>query len=776
MLEQTDYSQLLNPYDFANPVASQRLFSGREAELKEIRYYLDQARLTSRPMNLALLGARAAGKTSLLNMIEIEAAERGFCVARIDLNESDAASEMAFFFKLFDGVFAAACSFELRDAGGNVTHPFEGTGGRTYDTYVDMTVSYEVPADKTWCPFKFPLRYAKAMSKGGAEGRISDAEFKRDLEVIRGQVGRNVAILFDECNVLSGSRVLLQMLRNIFMNLPGFMLVFTGTPDLFPVMDDIFSPIARQFKRIEVGPFLKQTETHDCVQKPLEIIGVKDLKDIFEEDTYRELEQLQDMTLHGLTGGRPYEIQLLCHFMFKRMQMGLASRMELSVEVLDEVLGELEKGRQIQEWPIILKIRGFSEAELKALDFLTSCDGRATLDQLWFVEYSLRKEQRWKRETLVSYLETFRESGVLELDGELIRFAGGDFERIYSKYYARQRNVRLTLESRSYETFVNMSLSLPLDMFYDMKGLSGVFPPQDFEVPGVSYVYPTVSSELYNVFDVLAGLCDVERPTDVYKAYPELAEALYWLMIRATFDGHEEVAVVNLFVKSPWLVRHFPFYFEPNSDPAKAETFVSISGSVAERANSLGGDFEVDLRRVRVPTKRALIDSVTSSGNVALKSLLSMKHAGRMADHYLHGKRLARAVQHAELSQAYGFDLQPESLNNIGYVYMAAGDFARAREAFSNAAEAYGGNPAAALPLYNHGVASLMLGDNEVARRFLTLASAAGAQRDAAENTCACLFTPVLENGTLSLSEQQQPDLVECSARALALIDELPRG
>ena len=73
-----DLSTTHNPYDFANPVADADLFVGRRDELEEIRYYLDHARTAPRPINLAILGARASGKTSLLNMVALEATKRDF--------------------------------------------------------------------------------------------------------------------------------------------------------------------------------------------------------------------------------------------------------------------------------------------------------------------------------------------------------------------------------------------------------------------------------------------------------------------------------------------------------------------------------------------------------------------------------------------------------------------------------------------------------------------------------------------------------------------------
>ena len=99
----------------------------------------------------------------------------GFCSVRIDLDEGDVESQLAFFFKLFDGVFNAACEMSA----------FGGTEGQTYDRYLDMTHAYAVPdvtqeKEKLFCPLVFPIQYAKAMAAniagpgagGGMRGRL----------------------------------------------------------------------------------------------------------------------------------------------------------------------------------------------------------------------------------------------------------------------------------------------------------------------------------------------------------------------------------------------------------------------------------------------------------------------------------------------------------------------------------------------------------------------------------------------------------------------------
>ena len=163
-----DYSKFYNPFDYANPVMDPKLFAGRKNELEEIEYYLNQAQLAPRAINLALIGDRASGKTSLLNMIEGGAKQRGFCTVRIDLDESDIETQLVLFLKLFDGILTTACK----------EGAFEGIHGKTFETYRNMIDANEIPDDKTFCAFIFPMQYAKAMHNKNFLTPVSDSGFK----------------------------------------------------------------------------------------------------------------------------------------------------------------------------------------------------------------------------------------------------------------------------------------------------------------------------------------------------------------------------------------------------------------------------------------------------------------------------------------------------------------------------------------------------------------------------------------------------------------------
>ncbi len=189
-----------NPYDFAKPVSDQEPFIGRDEELTEISYYLGHASKARHPINIAILGGRASGKTSLLNMAENEANKLGLLTVRIDLDEDDAANQLSFFFKVFDAIFSAAC-----DLGA-----YGGKQSKTFETYLDMVCSLVVPEDKTFCPFLFPVQYSKAQASSNFQAHVPDNRFRQDLIALRAELSRPIVLLFAQGTVHTTSRTPLQ--------------------------------------------------------------------------------------------------------------------------------------------------------------------------------------------------------------------------------------------------------------------------------------------------------------------------------------------------------------------------------------------------------------------------------------------------------------------------------------------------------------------------------------------------------------------------------------
>ena len=181
-------------------------------------------------------------------------------------------------------------------------------------------------------------------------------------------------------------------------------------------MDDIFSPIVRQFKKINLGPFTSVDETTKCVSRPLEKLGIPDVSEIVTNATMREI--------HELSGGRPYEIQLICHFLFKRLQISRAEKLELNVEVLDDVKLELETSQDVSLRPIVTAIRSLRDAKIRALHLLCAANNHATFEQIWFTEFVFRGSERFTKESLQEHLKRLDDLKLVTQRDGIISFLG----------------------------------------------------------------------------------------------------------------------------------------------------------------------------------------------------------------------------------------------------------------------------------------------------------------------------------------------------------------
>jgi len=129
-----------NPFDFEKPVRDPELFAGRTKELKEIDYYLGLCR-GEKPVfhNIAMIGTRAAGKTSLLNMIEHMAEEKRILAVKVSLNSESSTNDVTLFKEVFDAIMTRGA--EVGMFGGIV-----GKIYRAFRTAVDMLdASVEFP-------------------------------------------------------------------------------------------------------------------------------------------------------------------------------------------------------------------------------------------------------------------------------------------------------------------------------------------------------------------------------------------------------------------------------------------------------------------------------------------------------------------------------------------------------------------------------------------------------------------------------------------------------
>lgn len=766
-----DLSIVKNPYDFANPILEKHLFAGRNKELDEIRYYLNQVDVSSSPINLALLGDRASGKTSLLNMCEIEASERGFCAVRINLDEADAL-RINLFFKIFDAILHRVCELGF----------YGGEFGNTYLTYIDMISTYDVPEDKTFCPFVFPIQYAKVKSSGRENIELSDNMFYRDLRRVSSDIAKPLVLLFDEANILSTYRVNLKKIRNVFMNMPGYMLVLAGTQDLFPSINDVFSPIIRQFKKIDIQGFGNINETIDCIRKPLEQRNIKQTDVMDFEYTFFE-------DIHELTGGRPYEIKLICHYMFRRIQMQKSNKMKLSLGVLEEVRKELETVQDISGRPLITAITSLPEKHLEALSILCSMHNRATLYDIWTKEYIINAPEYWTYELLQQALDHLVTLHILTVnEAGIIRFPGDEFDKIYSKYFAREHKVLLNFTETSMEDTISNELIKKLQEFDDLELIS-----EDLNLVRSLYDLPTDDKSIDIMDSFLECIIDISiLNININTIFTKKSINLYALLelckILMAYRHSNPISLMH--VTGTILEKRIRLWFVVR-DLEHSQEISDLLRGLQIRADSVQNILTVKLFEIPNVDPSQLLDLVLQLDEeqftrhiinsyielifILYEKILSMAHNSLRGNLYFvlisDLKLFVHLFQLGLVNDMY-------SLNNLAYMLASTGDYEESHriivvaeklahefveELHSTPRKSDYFNIHPGLIYYNKAILGLLTGNRENAQVAIENCNTylATCPKDVNDEVfeCICLLYPQADNGTIKITEIIKPKL-----------------
>ena len=410
-----------NPYHFGRPVSDEVNFAGREEELEEIQYYLSQARF-SNYFHIAVTGNRGVGKSSLLNVVDTRLQDEDFLPVKLRLNTEVVQSQMLFFKEILEEIIAeGAEQGKIKD--------------RYYEKFRNLIDGLNPEVE---IPLGFGSVYIGAQQNEATESTdVPQRVLQDDLEEIYRKAEENgvtsIVVLLDEADALAANRTILQKLRNVFSEVEGYNLILVGTEEMFEQLNDVFSPISRSFKKITLTSFDTSEETKECIVNPLSEIEEEALDD----QCIREIHKITDVS--------PYEINLIAHHMYKRYEER-GSGFTLSPLVLDDVAEELDRIRESGHYEIADAIKRLLPDQLEmviaALEF-------PDVSQDWLIEYSLLNDvetlepenlaaSRSSRQVTVDHL---MEQGILEEDDGEVRFAGGQFDITYLKYYAVSQDV-----------------------------------------------------------------------------------------------------------------------------------------------------------------------------------------------------------------------------------------------------------------------------------------------------------------------------------------------
>lgn len=712
-------SEVLNPYDYRNPVRDAAVFAGRDEEVTAISYELDQAAVDRPSVCVVLDGPRAAGKTSLLNAAEWMAQARELTTVRVELIEGDG-EPLAFFSKLYDEIVAViTAGSEGAEA---PAIPFELAAVRRAMAGVGDAASVA------------PLQFPEAVALAGPGGRVPEAALRADLAAFVALLGHPIALLVDEAQVIADDARALSVLRFLTTRVDGLVLVLAGTSGLTDRIADVHSQILRQFKRIEVRRFIEKTAILDCVERPLKKAGV------FGLDTKRLVSPLR-----LLTDGNPYAIQLYCHEMFERLKRGLTTDLELTPELLTDIRSRMESESQtgILERPLIRAVREMSRTELIAFNVLTSALDHATPDEAWFA-HCLAGPPEITREEYDAYRTALVARGVLE-DDDIVRLAIGTelFDEVYTRLWSasvigRSSHVQVTSRSDVRGLMTHRLLSLLHDFAEDPLRILPTC------CPGMS------ATHVERCFDALN-----RQPAAGPNATKSI-QYVHFAILRAGEPQALDLTSVTCSYRDHTIER---WMYAADTDDIELSERADFKAA-AERIGALGGRLTAE--RVRQPLRSWPAKEWFQKAKGKRRLELSINHGLAAFDAYS-SRDLSRARAHFESSFALGPGWV--QANCLAYLNLTQGVQEDALE-WARQAVAMADNPwSRALSLYNAAMAHLLTGEPGLAAGRLAESAAELDRVTTNKPSISYLLLPDPENPAL-LHEETDVELIDAVRRA----------
>lgn len=672
---------LRNPYDYANPVRADEYFAGRGAELAKIDYVLEQAG-TTRPVGyLALYGRRAAGKTSLLNMTEKLATERGYLAVRVNLVGANV--EPAHFF--------AAVYEELVGAVAEVCE-LAGQDGRKITPRVVRRIVEGGPVDDDF-QLEFPENLAHAVNGG----QLSEMALRNDLRHLMRLVGRPIVLLIDEAQLIADRPDVLSMLRTLGMRLEGYVLVLAGTPELVARINEVFDFLLRQFELIKVERYVEIADVIQCMTRPLLAVGLAPGR------CFRYAVASVASDLIPLTDGNPYEIQLFCHVMFTRWQTGAADRMDLTAEAIDDVRATLDVGGQHIDRPLVNAVRRMSDEELLALNIWCSSLEKATVDEIRFAARAFGLVTL-DTDQLDRHLGRFVDDGLIELVNNTVRLIGETAEHIYARLSTAQR---LGARARILLRGINFRALLAGELGHFL---------HDRVLGDVQWLLRTCCPVM-RPGKLAQGLLDLaELPTDREVNYT--VEYLHEAILEAGVPGALHLTTVECSfgetTATRWICRRAADDFDLTSHPE----FLAAR----QRIVALGGTLHAERTTIQLRPMAEIVDwLVNRFPKPHGRPRMAARHVTAAFAAY-GADDIAGTFTHMNAA----FRLSPEwdPANNLAYLNLVAGDYATCRDWVLQAVPLSESAHQRALSRYNGGVAAALAGDWAEARALLADAAA----------------------------------------------------
>lgn len=368
------------------------------------------------------------------------------------------------------------------------------------------------------------------------------------------------------------------------------------------------------------------------------------------------------------------------------MQEGKQQQMILNHLVLEDVRQQLENSQNLDKRPRLLDIKSLEKQELKNLNYLCKSLRKETALEILNLEYITYGNSRVKNTELKKSYERFleKEFFVINKSGNL-KFFGDDFDKIYTKYYARERGIKF--EFNNLPLFINF-----YDAVCNVLGIKESF----YSVTK----HNNLSSNSAIMFFANNGNLDADSPA-ILKAYKAL------FSFENSNPSHLQIAIkieethvyLNFFTNKKTEVKKFHDY---------VKAFNKRLATVATKIEFI----ESENTQLSVPKRKELDQQIFHINVSEVTESLIIFHENSFHNSHIKGNK-ELALKHC--MSIYDLDINNGkqycsedfySVQNVGYVFLINDELDKAEECFNSISEK-ANNLNKALCFYNKGILNL---------------------------------------------------------------------
>jgi len=421
-------SEKVNPYDWTREILDPRLFAGRKDELDLIEKNIAGLSTGQPTPYLAMVGERRVGKSSLLGRAQEIAQRHNLIPARVELSVTTACSPWEFWREVFHGLITNVSARGISCARGSKgSLGYKAEGDKNNDTLLRSI------------DLQFDDAYQASQSRTGPSalaGYIVSKDLRTLCEAALGIECKGILLMIDEAHYFQrfegddnlGPLQIKQHLKQALREARNCGIIFAGEPDASSIFNNPTDPFFGQGQVIPLGNFMSRKDIAECALQPLN------------EDERRLMNPMTVDYLARLSHGKPNQIRLICRGIYDRYSEGKQDNLDISIDVLDDVMDILGASLEFDLGKQVNTIRSLNSVNLEILHNMTrypnwSVDQIVDLDESFRGEAKSALASSRRKLTLEQKKEQFVSMGIMRDEPDHFMLAGTEFLYLYLRFW-----------------------------------------------------------------------------------------------------------------------------------------------------------------------------------------------------------------------------------------------------------------------------------------------------------------------------------------------------